>query len=273
MVNVPGPTSSREPVSFAGCFRGSRRGCRGRAIAFLAACEVVTRLALTQCAGYQPGGPAGETVLVPSAVGGSPRVWLLVPIAVLGGLVTGWVTRRFAPEAAGSGSDTAIREYYDACGRVHIRVAVVKILATALTIGTGGSGGREGPMIQVRYWRWATWLAGWFGFGAAGRRVLLAAGMGAGVAAVFRTPLGGTLFAAEVLNRPATNPGCLLPTNRRPRRIATDCAANARGPPPTAGWLICFFRRLLGGGGCEPVLAFLVFLMKRSVAETNPNRK
>src|ERR1700729_536535 len=63
------------------------------AIAFLAACEVVTRLALTQCAEYQPGGPAGETVLVPSAVGGSPRVWLLVPIAVLGGLVTGWVPR------------------------------------------------------------------------------------------------------------------------------------------------------------------------------------
>ena len=56
------------------------------AIAFLAACQVVTRLALTQCAGYQPGGPAGETVLVPSAVGGSPRVSLLIPIAVLGGL-------------------------------------------------------------------------------------------------------------------------------------------------------------------------------------------
>ena len=170
------------------------------AIAFLAACEVVTRVALTQGAGYQPGGPAGETVLVFSAVGGSPRVWLLVPIAMLGGLVTGWVTRRFAPEAAGSGSDTAIHEYYDACGRVHLRVAVVKILATALTIGTGGSGGREGPMIQVGAGV-GSWLGGRFGFGTAGRRVLLAAGMGAGVAAVFRSPLGGTLFAAEVLNR------------------------------------------------------------------------
>ena len=170
------------------------------AIAFLAACEVVTRLALTQCAGYRPGGPAGETLLVPSAVGGTPRVWLLVPIAVLGGLASGWVTRRFAPEAAGSGSDIAIREYYDACGRVHARVAVVKILATALTIGTGGSGGREGPMIQVGAGM-GSWLAGWFGLGAAGRRVLLAAGMGAAVAAVFRTPFGGTFFAAEVLNR------------------------------------------------------------------------
>jgi chloride channel protein, CIC family len=79
-------------------------------------------------------------------------------------------------------------------------VAVVKILATALTIGTGGSGGREGPMIQVGAGV-GSWLAGWFGLGAAGRRVLLAAGMGAGVAAVFRSPLGGTLFAAEVLYR------------------------------------------------------------------------
>ena len=127
-------------------------------------------------------------------------MWLLVPIAVLGGLVTGWVTRRFAPEAAGSGSDTAIHAYYDACGRVQRRVAVVKILATALTIGTGGSGGREGPMIQVGAGV-GSWLAGWFGLGVAGRRVLLAAGMGAGVVAVFRSPLGGTLFAAEVLNR------------------------------------------------------------------------
>lgn len=170
------------------------------AIAFLMACQVVTSLALTWCAGYQPGGPAGESVHVPSIVGGSLRVWLLVPIAMLGGLVTGWLTRRFAPEAAGSGADTAIRAYYDACERVHGRVAIVKILATALSMGTGGSGGREGPMVEVGAGL-GSWLARLFGFGAAAKRVLLAAGMGAGVAAVFRSPLGGALFAAEVLNR------------------------------------------------------------------------
>lgn len=182
------------------------------AIAFLAACQVATHLALTQGAGYQPGEPAGETVLVPSAVPGILRVWLLVPIAVLGGLVTGWITRRFAPEAAGSGTDTAIHEYYDAAAPVHRRVALIKILATALTIGTGGSGGREGPMVQVGA-RAGSWLAERFGFGAASRRVLLAAGMGAGVAAVFRTPLGGTLFAAEVLYRAEEiEPELLIPT-------------------------------------------------------------
>jgi len=127
-------------------------------------------------------------------------VWLLVPIAALGGLMTGWITRRFAPEAAGPGTDTVIRAYYYAGGWARRRVAVVKILATALSIGTGGSGGREGPMVQVGA-AVGSWLAGWFGFGAVGRRVLLAAGMGAGVAAVFRSPLGGMLFAAEVLYR------------------------------------------------------------------------
>ena len=192
---------SREPVSFAGCFRGPRRGCRGRGDCVprgLRGRDALGAHPVRRVSARRTG--RGNSSWFPLPWEDLPRVWLLVPIAVLGGLVTGWVTRRFAPEAAGSGSDTAIREYYDACGRVHIRVAVVKILATALTIGTGGSGGREGPMIQVGAGM-GSWLAGWFGLGAAGRRVLLAAGMGAAVAAVFRTPLGGTLFAAEVLNR------------------------------------------------------------------------
>ena len=117
------------------------------AMAFLAACEVVTA-GLAQCEGITPEDRQGKPSWFPLPWE-DLCVWLLVPIAVLGGLVTRWVTRRFAPEAAGSGSDTAIHAYYDACGRVQRRVAVVKILATALTIGTGGSGRREGPMIQV----------------------------------------------------------------------------------------------------------------------------
>jgi CIC family chloride channel protein len=76
----------------------------------------------------------------------------------------------------------------------------VKILATAVTVGTGGSGGREGPMVQVGAGL-GSWLAGRLGFGPSDRRVLLAAGIGAGVAAVFRAPLAGALFAAEVLYR------------------------------------------------------------------------
>jgi CIC family chloride channel protein len=169
------------------------------AVAFLAACQVVTHFALAQFTGYQPGGPTREADLTPATAEGSLRVWLLVPVAALGGLVSGWLTRGFAPEAAGAGTDSAIRAYHES-GQFRGRVPVIKILATALTIGTGGSGGREGPMIQVGAGL-GSWLARWFGFGPAQQRVLLAAGMGAGVAAVFRTPLGGALFAAEVLYR------------------------------------------------------------------------
>lgn len=166
------------------------------AVTFLAACQVVTRLALTAAAGYRPGEPAGEELLVPDTAGGPFRPWLLVPVAAAGGLVAGWLVHRLAPEAAGPGTDAVIRAYHQSDGRVRGRVAAVKILATAVTIGTGGSGGREGPMVQVGAGL-GSWLAGWLGLGPADRRVLL----GAGVAAVFRAPLAGALFAAEVLYR------------------------------------------------------------------------
>jgi CIC family chloride channel protein len=170
------------------------------AVVFLAACHTVTRLALGAVVGYRPAIPAGESVLVPEVGGPALRPWLIVPVAALGGLVVGWLTSRFAPEAAGAGADGAIRAYHQPHGRVRGRTALVKILATAVTVGTGGSGGREGPMVQVGAGL-GSWLAGRFGFGETERRVLLAAGMGAGVAAVFRTPLAGALFASEVLYR------------------------------------------------------------------------
>lgn len=172
----------------------------GAAIAFLTACEAVTRTAVTGVAGYRPGGPAGEPALVPTVADGPLRPWFLVPVAAAGGLVVGWLTSRFAPEVAGAGTDPVVRAYHDPDGRIRGRIPALKILATAVTIGTGGSGGREGPMIQAGAGI-GSWLADRFGLGPADRRLLLAAGMGAGVSAAFRTPLAGTLFAAEVLYR------------------------------------------------------------------------
>jgi CIC family chloride channel protein len=181
------------------------------AITFLVACQTVTRWALVEIAGYQPTTPAGEPAIVPHVAEVEMRPWLLIPVATGGGLLAGWVARRFAPEAAGGGTDAAIRAYHQPNGRIRGRVALVKIFTTALTIGTGGSGGREGPMVQVGAGL-GSWLAELFGMGSAGRRVLLAAGMGAGVAAVFRAPLAGALFAAEVLYRSEEfEPDVLIP--------------------------------------------------------------
>ena len=91
------------------------------------------------------------------------------------------------------------------------RVPLVKIVASALTIGTGGSGGREGPIAQIGA-GFGSLLAKLLNMKAADRRILLAAGMGAGIAAIFRAPLAGALFAAEVLYRsPEFEPEVILP--------------------------------------------------------------
>ena len=105
-----------------------------------------------------------------------------------------------APEAEGHGTDSVIAAYHHPQGQIRPRVPLVKIVASALTIGTGGSGGREGPIAQIGA-GFGSLLGNLLRLRAAERRVLMAAGMGAGIAAIFRAPLAGTMFAAEVLYR------------------------------------------------------------------------
>src|SRR5262249_31059076 len=128
------------------------------------------------------------------------RWWLLLLIPAAGGVASGFLVYGLAPEAEGHGTDAAIAAYHYEGGRMRPRVPLVKILASALTLGTGGSGGREGPIAQIGA-GCGSFLGGLMRLRPGERRVLLAAGMGAGVAAIFRAPLAGALFAAEVLYR------------------------------------------------------------------------
>jgi CIC family chloride channel protein len=105
-----------------------------------------------------------------------------------------------APEAEGHGTDAVIAAYHHQQGQIRPRVPLVKMVASAVTLGTGGSGGREGPIAQIGA-GFGSLLANMLGLRPAERRVLMAAGMGAGIAAIFRAPLAGTIFAAEVLYR------------------------------------------------------------------------
>lgn len=75
------------------------------------------------------------------------RLLLLVP--TLGGLVTGLIVYTLAPEAEGHGTDAMIRAFHREGGLLRARVPIVKIVASAITLGTGGSGGREGPIAQI----------------------------------------------------------------------------------------------------------------------------
>lgn len=171
-------------------------------VVFYFATRTVFHVALEMIVGYHPGGPANEPpldLLLPPS--DTPfHWWMLLFIPALGGLVSGFLVYTLAPEAEGHGTDSAIAAYHFKGGVIRPRVPLVKILASAITLGTGGSGGREGPIAQIGA-GFGSWLGGMLRLRPAERRLLLAAGMGAGIAAIFRAPLAGALFAAEVLYR------------------------------------------------------------------------
>lgn len=167
------------------------------AILFQTLCQLGLHLFLDRLAGYDQAGPPGESPLF--APSGVPlRAWALPLVPALGALLSGWLVLRFAPEAGGHGTDAAVDSFHRRGGRIRGRVPIVKTLASALTLGSGGSGGREGPIAQIGA-GFGSFLATRLGLSERERRVLLAAGVGAGVGSIFRAPLAGALFAAEVL--------------------------------------------------------------------------
>jgi CIC family chloride channel protein len=167
------------------------------AIVFYLACQYVFHFALEEWAGYRPQHPGGEPALFPESTT-LLRPWTLLIIPTVGGLLSGLLVFSIAPEAEGHGTDAAIAAYHYQQGLIRPRVPLVKIVASALTLGTGGSGGREGPIAQIGA-GFGSFLATALRLRPIERRTLMAAGMGAGVAAIFRAPLAGALFAAEVL--------------------------------------------------------------------------
>ncbi len=171
------------------------------ALLFYYATNTANLLLLHEWAGYRPpeegsAFPASPTVFV-DGLSMSFR-WFLFLLPAAGGLLSGWLVYTFAPEAEGHGTDAAIEAFHNKGGVIRARVPIVKTLASALTIGTGGSAGREGPIAQIGA-GFGSYLATRLGLTAKDRRVLLLAGMAGGIGATFRSPLGGALFAVEVL--------------------------------------------------------------------------
>ena len=121
---------------------------------------------------------------------------ILVP--VIGALGVVWLVKNFAPEAKGHGVPEVMDAIYFKQGRIRPVVAVVKSLASALSIGSGGSVGREGPIIQIGA-AFGSTLGQVASMPTHQRNLLIAAGAGAGIAATFNVPLGGIVFAIELL--------------------------------------------------------------------------
>jgi CIC family chloride channel protein len=125
---------------------------------------------------------------------------------VLGALVAGPIIYRLAIEAKGHGVPEVMEAVVLHGGRIRSRVAVIKALASAVTIGTGGSAGREGPIAQIGASLGST-AAGLLRMSEQRTRTLVAAGAAAGIAAAFNAPLAGVFFALEVILQRFTTRG------------------------------------------------------------------
>lgn len=177
--------------------------------AFFVALEYLQGFILEDLAGYRPLRAYGETFAARSESALTFRPWLLVVLPAIGGLACGLVTQ-LAPEARGGGSDAMIRAFHHHGGIVRRRLVVLKALASFCTLGTGGAGGREGPTMQIGA-ALGSGVARVLRVGARERRILMVAGVAAGISAVFRTPLGAALLAVEVLYQDGFESDALIP--------------------------------------------------------------
>jgi len=179
------------------------------AIVLFLSVEFFTGLFLGLGAGYFPPLPGGfqsnfgYTLFI-------EKPWMLPLITGLGGLLVGLITTKFSPESEGHGTDAVIDAYHHKSGNIRARVPLVKGIASSITIGSGGSGGTEGPAGQIAA-GFGSLIGKLFKLDEDERRIAVAAGLGAGIGSIFKIPLGGAVFSAEVFYRRDFEVRALIP--------------------------------------------------------------
>jgi CIC family chloride channel protein len=160
--------------------------------------NIIQTLFLGRIAGYEPPGLLHGAAGAGGQVVGPQGLWLIPLVTTVGGLLSGFLVYSLAPEAEGHGTDTAVRAFHQASGFIRARVPAVKMVASALTIGSGGAAGQEGPTALIASGVGSLYAT----LGKRtyeDRRLLVLIGMAAGLSAIFRSPIGTALFAIEVL--------------------------------------------------------------------------
>jgi H+/Cl- antiporter ClcA/CBS domain-containing protein len=176
---------------------------------FLWMLDTATHLLLGVLGGYLVATPAGEGGV--HAASSFARPWAIPLVATGGMLLAAILVRYFAPEAEGHGTDAAIEAVHYRPTRLRGRAALVKMLASALTIGAGGSGGREGPTAQISA-TFGSVLARVLNLSPADARVAVSSGVAAGIGSIFRAPLGGAILGAELPYRDDVEVDALVPS-------------------------------------------------------------
>ncbi len=178
------------------------------AVGFLYSLDFSTSLFLGNLIGYHPPKPFGEGGEGTYAFFVSHKFFLPF-VTALGGLIVGTLVYLLAPEAAGVGTDVAIKAFHYGLP-IGLKSSILKLITSAITIGSGGSSGREGPMALI-----GAGVGRWFGevlkLTQEEKNILLAAGLGAGIGAVFRAPFAGGILSAEVFYKEDFEVEALIP--------------------------------------------------------------
>lgn len=167
---------------------------------------VVFYLALRYTSHFLLGYLAGYHLPTPLVEGNSPgsshyaRPWALPLVTTGGALLSALLVAKFAPEASGHGTDSAIEAIHTDPRNIRGRVVLVKLISSALTIGSGGSAGREGPTAQISA-GFGSLLTRRLHLSDGDGRILVSLGVGAGIGAIFGAPLGGAVLAASIIYR------------------------------------------------------------------------
>jgi CIC family chloride channel protein len=178
---------------------------------FYVALEAAVHLTFDVCAGIPLGAPPGDRLLgLPGAPAAEPRRWIFFLLPAVGGLLSGLLVSRWAPEAEGHGTDEMIRSFHHHRGLIRARIPLLKGVATLITLATGGSAGKEGPIAQIGGGV-GSLLAQWLKLSVRDRRILLLAGVAGGLGAIFRAPLGSAITAIEVLYHEDFESDALVP--------------------------------------------------------------
>ncbi|HNT79743.1 MAG TPA: chloride channel protein [Bacteroidia bacterium] len=135
---------------------------------------------------------------------------LIVLLPAFGGLLAGYIRKKYINKYGGAGTDNLIRAFHKKEGQIDSRSPVFNAIGTIFTIGSGGSGGKEGPIAQIGA-AIGVFIANIIKVGARARRTLLLAGMAAGLGAVFKSPLGGALTAVEMVYKEDIESDALIP--------------------------------------------------------------
>ena len=126
-------------------------------------------------------------------------VWLfLAPMIGLG--LSGLLAHRYAPEAKGHGVPQVLRALIVKGGKIPARIGIVKVIASVLTVGSGGSAGTEGPIVQIGASAGSR-AAGWLGLERRDVQTLVGCGAAAGMSSIFNAPIAGVFFVLEILLR------------------------------------------------------------------------